>query len=189
MKWKMAENSLFAVLLRSPWWVSVLLASGVFFAMRFFLPWQYAIAGGLPFWVLAVVVGWKQLRAPSAEKVAKRLEALRAMSWEEFSRALEASYRLQGFDVRRIDGAADFELERATRLTLVAAKRWKAAVTGEEPLRALAAAVEKRGVSACVYVCAAELSDRAKDYAVKNRISRLEGAELAMFVDVKPKSG
>ena len=38
MKWQMAENSLFAVLLRSPWWVSFLVAAGVFALMRYFLP-------------------------------------------------------------------------------------------------------------------------------------------------------
>jgi hypothetical protein len=34
-----------------------------------------------------------------------------------------------------MEGAADFELERAGRLSLVAAKRWKASSTGVEPLK------------------------------------------------------
>jgi hypothetical protein len=49
-----------------------------------------------------------------------------------------------------------------------------------EPLRELAAAAEKRGAE-CVYVCATELSDRAKDFAIDRRIKRLEGAELAQL--------
>lgn len=180
MKLKMAENSLFAVLLRSPWWVSVLLAGAVFMAMRYFLPAMYAFAGALPFMVIAAVAGWRELRAPSAAKVAARLEALRALPWEEFARLLEAGYKREGYEVKRVEGAADFELEKAARLTLVAAKRWKASVSGVEPLRELAAAGEKRGAE-CVYVCATRLSDQAADYAIHMRIKRLEGAELAQL--------
>jgi restriction system protein len=49
--------------------------------------------------------------------------------------ALEQGYRRQGYSVKRMEGAADFELERAGRLSLVAAKRWKASSTGVEPLK------------------------------------------------------
>ena len=179
MKFKMAENSLFAVLLRSPWWASVLLAVAVFAAMRYFLPAMYAFAGALPFMVIAAVVGWRSLWSPSEKKVNARLEALRAMSWEDFARLLEAGYKREGFEVKRVEGAADFELDKGARLTLVAAKRWKASVSGVEPLKELAAAGEKRGAAECVYVCATRLSDQATDYAIHVRIKRLEGAELA----------
>lgn len=97
---------------------------------------------------------------------------------------LEAGFRRQGYEVRRVEGAADFELEKAALLTLVAAKRWKASVTGPEPLRELAAQGEKRGATECVYVCATELSDKAKDVAFAKKIRRLEGAELAVLVQV-----
>ncbi len=38
MKWDLHENSLFAVLLRSPWWVSLLIAIALAAALRIFLP-------------------------------------------------------------------------------------------------------------------------------------------------------
>ena len=76
MKWQVSENSLFAVLLRSPWWVSFLVAAGVFALMRYFLPAMYASAGALPIAVIGCVAGWKQFRAPSAKKIAARLEVL-----------------------------------------------------------------------------------------------------------------
>ena len=126
MKFKMAENSLFAVLLRAQWWVSVLVAFGSFMALRLIVPEVYAFFGSLPFVVIAAVATWKQLRAPSAAKIAAGLEALRAMSWEAFSRALEEGFRREGYSVKRVEGAADFELEKAGRMSLVCARRWKA---------------------------------------------------------------
>ena len=129
MQLKMSEKSLFAVLLRAQWWVSVLAAFGSFMALRLILPEAYAFVGSLPFAVIAAVAVWKQLRAPSSKKIAAGLEALRAMSWEEFARALEAGFRRDGYQVKRVQGAADFELEKAGRVSLVCARRWKASMT------------------------------------------------------------
>ncbi|MBS1216539.1 MAG: restriction endonuclease, partial [Proteobacteria bacterium] len=78
MKLKMHENSLFAILLRSPWWISVAIAAGIVIVARFFLPDAYAFFVGLPFFVIGVMAGWKQLRAPSASRVAETLESVRA---------------------------------------------------------------------------------------------------------------
>jgi restriction system protein len=182
MKLKMAENSLFAILLRAQWWVSVLVAVGSFGALRLLVPDLYAFFGSLPFVVIAVVAAWKQLRAPSASRIAAGLEALRAMAWEEFARALEEGFRREGYAVQRLEGgAADFELAKAGRMSLVCARRWKAAVTGVEPLKELAAAGQSRGAGECVYVCAGEMTGKAKAYALEKRIRRLEGAELAML--------
>ena len=53
MKLKMAKNSLFAVLLRSPWWYSVLIVLGMAIAARALLPEPYVvvgIVGTAPFW-------------------------------------------------------------------------------------------------------------------------------------------
>ena len=182
MKLKMAENSLFAVLLRSPWWVSFLLAGGAFLAMRLLVPDLYALAGGVPFLVIGVVAAWKQLRAPSASKIAARLEALRAMPWEEFARAMEEGFRREGYEVKRVSGAADFELTKAGRMSLVAAKRWKASRTGVEPLKELVAAGGKRDAGECVLVCAGQMSENAKEFAKQKGIRLVEGVELTRLV-------
>ena len=178
MKWKMAENSLFAVLLRAQWWVSVLVAVGSFGALRLLLPDLYAAFGSLPFVVIAAVAIWKQLRAPSGKRIADGLEALRAMSWEEFARALEEGFRREGHAVKRLEGAADFELEKAGRVSLVCARRWKASVTGVEPLRELAAAGAKRKAGECVYVVAGEMTGNARGFAKDKGVRVVEGVEL-----------
>lgn len=178
MKWQMSEKSLFAVLLRSPWWVSVLVALGSFLALRLILPEVYAFFGSLPFVVIAVVATWKQLRAPSAAKIAAGLEALRAISWEEFAPALEGGFRREGYAVKRAQGTADFELEKAGRVSLVCARRWKASVTGVEPLRDLVVAGEKKGAGECVYVFAGDMTPNARGFAQEKRVRLVEGAEI-----------
>jgi restriction system protein len=179
---KLPQNSLFAMLLRARWWVSALVALGVFALARLILPEGLALFAALPLIVIAVVVAWKEIRQPRGARLDAALEKLRALSWEEFAGLLEAAYRREGFEVQRVAGAADFELRKAADLTLVAAKRWKASVSGVEPLKELAAAGEKRGASACLYVCATELSDRAKDFAMQKQIKRLDGTGLVQLL-------
>lgn len=180
MKLKMHDNSLFAVLLRSPWWVSLLLTLAIFAGLRLVIPWYYAAFGSLPIFIIGLVAAWRQLRAPSAESIAAALEGLRNLNWDAFSLLLEEAWRREGYAVERLGGAqADFELVKAGRRTLVAGKRWKAARTGVEPLRELQAAGEAREAGECVYVVAGELSEQARRFANENRIRIVEGAELA----------
>ena len=180
MKLKMHENSLFAILLRSPWWISVAIAAGIVIVARFFLPDAYAFFVGLPFFVIGVMAGWKQLRAPSASRVAETLESVRAMSWADFSGAAEAAFRRDGYAVTRLDGRdADFELVKAGRTTLVSCKRWKAARTGVEPLRDLDSARRARDANDAIYVATGEVSANAATFAAENRIRLLQGSELA----------
>src|SRR5688500_10482573 len=110
---KLPENSLFGILLRSRWWVSLLVALGVFAVARLFLPEDFAFFTAVPLIVIAAISLWRQLRVPSGARLDAAIGALRAMTWEEFARALEEGYRRKGYVVKRVEGAADFELERA----------------------------------------------------------------------------
>lgn len=186
MKFEMNKDSLFAVLLRSPWWISAALAVGVFALARIWLPVLYAAAVPLPFAAIAVYVGWQQLRAPSAKRVAATLAALRAMSWDEFSAALEAAYRREGYEVSRLAGSqADFELTRAGRVALVAGKRWKATRTGIEPLRDLHAAGRAREAQELIYIATGEVTDNARAFAAEKNIRILRDVELAKKIGVR----
>jgi len=179
MKLKMHENSLFAMLLRSPWWASAALAVVIVVGLRFFIPIPYAVFAALPFIVIAGYVGWRQLRTPSAKRVAAGLERLRAMGWEEFARAIEEGFRRDGYTVKALGAPqADFELAQGSRTALVACKRWKATRTGIEPLRDLEAAGRTREVHECIYVAAGEITEQARTFAVQKKIRLLEGGEL-----------
>jgi len=177
MKLILPENSLFAILLRSRWWVSLLVALGAFSVVRLFLHEVYASFAALPFIVISAMALWRQLRSPTA-RIDAAIGTLRAMTWEEFARALEQGYRREGYIVKRVEGAADFELERAGRLSLVAAKRWKASSTGVEPLKKLVAAGEARQAMECVYVLEGEMTQNALVFAKTTKIKWVRGAEL-----------
>jgi len=45
MKFQMAKNSLFAVLLRSPWWISIAVAAGIFALAKMLLPFRLGAGG------------------------------------------------------------------------------------------------------------------------------------------------
>jgi len=183
MKFPMAKNSVFAILLRSQWWISALIAVGIFAAARFVLPTAYALVVPLPFVIIAGYAAWKQLRAPSAERIAGTLEALRAMSWDSFSAALEDAFRRQGYAVQRLrEAEADFELTRAGRVTLVGCRRWKVVRTGVGPLRALHAAARARKTPDCIYVSAGEISANARAFAAEKDIRLLCEAELVALL-------
>jgi restriction system protein len=183
MKLEMHKNSLFAVLLRSPWWASLLVAAGLGSALRLALPDVYAFFAALPFIAIAACAAWRQLRAPSAAKVAQSLEALRARPWDEFAAALESAFRRDGYSVMRLDGRdADLELTRAGRVSLVSCKRWKVARTGIEPLRELHAARRRREAHECIYVAAGEVTENAAAFSAQTGIRLLRGAELAKLL-------
>jgi restriction system protein len=193
MKLKMAERSLFAILLRSPWWISFVIAVVLGLLASAMLPRQYAALGpsaGFPFLVIGFIAAWKQLRAPSASRIAQARQALAAMSWNELSAAIEQAYRNKGCTITRYAGnGADFEIVGPQGKQLLGCKRWKAARTGVEPLQELAAAAEKEAAG-MVFMSLGELTDNAGRYAAQQRIALMHDADLVMLASLaagKPK--
>ncbi len=186
MKFRMSENSLFAILLRSSWWISFAIAIGVLLAARMLLPDKYFVAGAtiaLPFLGIGCYTGWRQLRAPRASRVAADLQAIEAMSWRAFSGVLEAALRGDGYMTRALkEGAADFELTRGGRTSLLCGKRWKAASTGVDWLRELDTLKVAREADEAIYVAIGGITDKARRYAAEHRIRLIEGAALAQLL-------
>lgn len=191
MKLKMAEKSLFAYLLRSPWWISILVACGiallgkVMFRGAYF---SYALTLTLPFFVIAMIAAWRQKDVPSPSRVNDTVETVKAMSWREFSALMEQAFRRDGFEVRRVNGAADFVLTKEGRDSLVCCKRWKAASQGVEPLRALAAAQEALEAREALYVSVVDLSDNARQFAKDSRIALMLAPQLTRLLRLPKKS-
>ncbi len=143
MKFKMSDKSLFAILLRSPWWYSFLIASLLTLLARVFLPEAYVAVGMLsafPFAIIGIMAAWRQRDKPSPESISQALSTLEKMSWKEFSSLMAQAFALQGFSVVRLDStSADLQLEKFGKTTLVSCKRWKAATLGVEVLKDLKA--------------------------------------------------
>jgi restriction system protein len=183
LKLQMAKNSLFAVLLRSPWWVSIGIAIVLALLAGALLPADYRAAGALstlPFVVIAALAARRQWRLPSAARVSRTVEAVGAMAWPAFATLLEDAFRRDGYTVQRATAAAvDFELERRGQRMLVCARRWKAARTGLDTLRALQAARQAGEVPDALYIALGELTDSAIPFAAEHRIAIWQAAELA----------
>jgi len=186
---KLPKNSLFGILMRARWWTSALVALGVFGLARLLLPADLAFFAALPFAVIACVVAWKEIRHPRGARLERALQALRGLTWEEFADALQAGYRRKGYTVTRISGAADFALEKAGSVSLLSARRWKAAVTGIEPLRELKALGESRGAAECLVAVAGDMSERARAFMAEKGLKAVEGAELVKLAKPARKSG
>ncbi len=177
-----AKRSLFAVLSRSPWWLSVLLAAAMFMLVRQFMPDYAAVAATLPFLGIAGYAAWIQSRVPDPEHVAAELAAMRALSWQAFSASMEAAFRSDGYAVTALArGGADFELHKSGRVALAGCKRWKVAQTGVEPLRELLQAKEAAGAHDCIYVTAGELSQNARRFAEENKMRLLCETDLVQL--------
>lgn len=186
MKWELNENSLFAILLRSQWWLSfgigVLLSASAVIVLP--ETWRvFGVVTGGPFLVIGCMAAWRQFQAPSSARIDKTLAAVRAMTWGDFSGAVEDAYRRDGYEVSRVTSvAADFEMKKDWRTFLVSGKRWKVARTGVEPLRDLHAAKVAREAHECIYIATGEITDNARVFATENKISLVDGTELARLL-------
>ena len=182
MKWQLPNNSLFAILARSPWWVSLLLALGAFGLLRLFIPEGMALFAAAPFAGISIYALVRQLRRPGAKGIAKTLERARGLSGEGFVSALETGFKREGYDVTRMDGAAELVLRREGLVTLVACKRWKAMRAGIEPLREFDAATREHGPVGRIYVAAGEVTENAVAFAKERNIRLVREEELARLL-------
>ncbi|MDE2416047.1 MAG: restriction endonuclease [Comamonadaceae bacterium] len=183
----MAPNSGFAILLRSPWWVSFAIAAAIVLLCGALLPAHlapFAAVGALPVAVIGCIAAWRQWRAPSAARVQAALQEAGNMPWRAFADRLERAWRAEGQQVQRTDGrGSDLRIAKDGRVMLVAARRYKAASHGVEPLRELQAEVQREGARAGVYVAlAGTVSENARSFARDNGLVLLEGDALATLL-------
>jgi restriction system protein len=186
LKLKMAENSLFAILLRKPWWISMAIATVVAVLAKLLLPEKYALAGMLgcmPFVVIAGMAAWRQRGLPSASQTEQWLQRLRAMNVRELSAMLEVAYRQQGYAVEPIKAAgAELALRKYNQTTLLGLRRWKAASTGIEPLRELQAAMKKHEADAGILLAGGEVGEKARSFANDADIKLVDAAQLVQLL-------
>ena len=183
MALRMAKNSLFAILLRSPWWISVLIALTLGLLCFALLPKDLRVVGalsGLPFVVIAFLAARRQWKLPSAARVAETHSALSTLGWPAFAELLQQGFRREGYSVEPGDsGAVDFAIERRGRRALVSARRWKSARIGMEAVRALHDAREAAEAPDAIYIGLGSLTDSARSYAAEHRVAIWQSADLA----------
>ena len=191
MAFRMSENSLFAVLLRSSWWYSVLIGLFLIAVSLLIAGGKYVFFGiftALPFFGIAGYTAYRQLQQPGKKRVIEVATQARKMSSKEIAAKISENYEQHRFDAEPFKGtAADVELTRGARKLLLCSKRFKAATTGIEPLKQLVAAGEKAEATGYLYVTLGDISANAQDYARKNDIEVIRADKLAVFFDGKAK--
>lgn len=183
---KMAPNSLFAILLRSPWWISLLIAVLIVAGAQALLegPWTLVFAApAFPFLVIAAMAAWRQLRQPSPDRQRRMLDELGALPWPRVAALLSAAFEHEGSRCELLkDAAVDFRLSKGSTTTLVQARRWKAAMLGADSLRELLEARERLGAQEVAVVFVGKPSDAAAALIKKHGIRLLGPAELAVLI-------
>lgn len=185
MKFKMSDKSLFAILLRSPWWYSFLIAALLTLLARVFLPEAYVAVGMLsafPFAIIGIMAAWRQRDKPSPESISLALSTLEKMSWKEFSSLMAQAFALQGFNVVSLDSnSADLHLEKFGKTTLVSCKRWKAATLGVEVLKDLKALQTSQDATYAACISLSLPTGVALKFAKDNAIQLICQDDLAAF--------
>jgi restriction system protein len=186
MAFTMAKSSLFAVLLRSPWWYSVLVGLVFLGGSLIFGEGKYlvlGIFGALPFLGIAGYAGYKQSQLPSHKRVPEVAQKARKMPAAEIAGNIADRYIEKRYDSAAFKGnAADLELTRGHQKILLCSKRFKVANTGIEPLKQLVAAGENNEATGYLYVALGEISTSAREYARQNNIEFIQAARLAAFI-------
>ena len=182
----MAENSLFAILMRSRWWISFAICAAVALISFAAFPKDiapFAALGAFPFFIVGCIAAYKQLRAPSAAQAQQLLDECAALPWKQFSQRLAAGWQAEGYGVEFLNqNGADLRLTRKGQTTVVQAKRWKAANQGLEPLRELQAQQQKLEASHAVYVTLQPLTENAAAWAKQQQIALLGPTEIALLL-------
>jgi restriction system protein len=176
------SRTLFSILLKQPWWISALVGMALFGIAQLAFP-PVAPFVALPFLVIALYVGYRQLRTVSPGKVEARLTSLRDLSWDPFSSIVTEAYRRQGYAVEPVNKSAfDFKLTKQGRLTLLQCRRWKVKQLGVGPLEDLAKAVTNEDAYNAICVCAGDFTAKARQFVAGRPIALVHGSELAALV-------
>ena len=119
----------------------------------------------------------------SAERIIELTEQARSMVWADFADLIEGAFRQQGFVVSRPkSGLVDFQIEKNGLITLVSAKRWKAATVGAESVRELLNVRQRDEANSCSFISLGQFSQAAKDLADENPVQMIGPTQIAQLL-------
>ena len=174
-------RTLFSILLEQPWWISALVGAGLFGIAQLAFP-PVAPFVALPFIAIALYVAYRQMRTVSPGKVDERLQALRELTWDQFSRIVTAAYQRQGYAVTPVQKSAyDFTLTQHGRVTLLQCRRWKVKQLGVGPLEDLAKAISQEDAHNALCICAGDVSPQARKFVEGKPLTLVTGSTLAIL--------
>jgi len=201
---KRRNESFSDILLKSPWWVSVVLGIAAFAGLRWglqawwgdnktFLPLETAAANFAPvaavlFGVMAGLSFWLGKRRRTLVDQQTSLESLRAVSWKDFEFLVAEAYRRQGYGVdfslgKGADGGVDLVLRKAGRVSLVQCKQWKVFSVGAPVIREMFAIMTAEQADEAIIVTSGRFTSEAESFAQGKPIRLVDGPRLLKLVE------
>lgn len=199
------QDSLLHLLLRSPWWVSLVLAALCYAALRYGPPQLTfdsilvkSFANALPSlaWMpaaaLTLVAFGSAMQAWSrGELFANQtsLADIKRLSWQDFERFVGEFYRRQGYRVQESggggsDGGVDLVLKKNGETIYVQCKRWRNRRVGIKPTKELFATVVAENAAKGVLMTTAGFTRDAETFAASQpKLELVDGPQLVRLMN------
>lgn len=200
---KRRNESFSDILLKSPWWVSVILGMAAFAGLRWglrawwgdnktFQPLEtiaanFAPVAALTFLVMAGLSFWLAERRRALVDQQISLESLRAVPWKDFEFLVAEAYRRQGYAVdfslgKGADGGVDLVLRKAGRVSLVQCKQWKVFSVGAPVVREMFGIMTAERADEAIIVTSGRFTSEAESFAQGKPIRLVDGPHLLKLV-------
>jgi restriction system protein len=204
------NESILDVLIKLPWWVSVVCSVAAFVFLRYIVPLfvpagpatssNYALKGLLSaavvmaplvafvLFIPAPIAAFRQWRERRLLDSQEGLETIRTLSWARFETLMTGAYRRQGYSVARPggdggpDGGVDLVLRKDGDIILVQCKQWKAWKVGVRVARELFGVMTARKAHGGIIVTSGLFTQEARRFAAGKPIDLVDGPQLAALI-------
>lgn len=197
------RKSLSQLLALAPWWISVLISTGMFILLQYVLPPLLdntdAEAAGpvLRFWspyiaiLLIIPLPFALFHRDQQEQLVETdrlLEPLRALKHAEFVDRLVPALRAEGYAIEyATDARYDLVLRRGGERTIVNCKGWNAALIGARFVRAVQLAQRGQNAAGAKVITCGQFAPGAQRYSRTSSVELLDGAQLLrLLARVRP---
>jgi restriction system protein len=197
------NEGLFDLLVGLPWWVSVIVAGLVYFALKYWLigfwannmflsaiakePQSNAGLFASLFFIPAIFsfVGSHKRRKLLDQQ--SGLDSIRAMSWQRFEMLCGELFRRKGYTVEEnglggADGGIDLILRKDGETYLVQCKRWKTVKVGVKEIRELYGIVAAERVDRGIFITSGIYTAEAMAFAEGKPLDLIDGPALHNLV-------
>lgn len=191
------------ILLKAPWWVSVVLALVAFIGLRWVAPAiigdsgnRAAIGRGVsqfapwPALILLILAAGSFILSRRKRELVDSqtgLESLRNVSWKHFEWMVGEAYRRMGYAVddslgSGADGGIDLTLRKTGETTIVQCKQWKVISVGAPVVRELYGLLAHHGAARAIIVTSGRFTKEAQAFAAGKPIDLVDGPALLRLV-------
>lgn len=198
------DESLLNLLVRLPWWVSVVSAVAIYLVFRFAVPAiptedpivkRFAQGIGIfaPYpavllLVTGVVSAFLARRKTRLLKMQTGRESVRRLSWQQFETLVGEIFRKRGYRVLENpddgpDGGVDLRLWKDGKKVYVQCKHWKNRNVGVKTVRELYGVMTAKKADEGIVVSSGGFTREAREFARKKPLSLIDGRELEKFLN------